>query len=326
MKENIDSGCVSGDCFNGTGKRVYENGYYEGEFKDGLFHGKGFLKHEIGFYKGEFKEGKRHGKGEEFFAHKKNGSHICEGTYKNDEYQPTHDECALEVTEDCHYEVILKLNNQLIVEELIKEDMSLIHSLCDKYDAREVVNLSACEIFRTSLNDEGYVDFNTVKEMNEYHYICLFFNALFFITREMSKKFSLISKDIFGLETDETQPLTTDDKIELMHWIREDYDGFINSNKTFEFNMNTMINSFTKKNVDSFKYIYNFKYDANFVFENFSFTETKVNEATNQTNANKIDYKFNNEFTLKFSLINKNYPEEFRHIGSKIEKVYLKYK
>ena len=26
------------------------------------------------------------------------------------------------------------------------------------------------------------------------------------------------------------------------------------------------------------------------------------------------------------SLINKNYPEEFRHIGSKIEKVYLKYK
>ena len=53
--------------------------------------------------------------------------------------------------------------------------MSLVHSICDKYDAREVVNLSACEIFNTSLNDEGDVEFNTVKEMNEYHYICLFF-------------------------------------------------------------------------------------------------------------------------------------------------------
>ena len=25
---------------------VFENGYYEGEFRDGLFHGKGFLKYE----------------------------------------------------------------------------------------------------------------------------------------------------------------------------------------------------------------------------------------------------------------------------------------
>ena len=326
MSKVIESGCVSGDCFNGTGKRVYENGYYEGEFKDGLFHGKGFLKHEIGFYEGEFKSGKRHGKGEEFFAHKKNGSLVCEGNFKNDKLEKVFEESALEVTEDSHYEVILKLNNQLIVEELIKEDMSLVHSICDKYDAREVVNLSACEIFNTSLNDEGDVEFNTVKEMNEYHYICLFFNALFFITREMSKKFNLLTKEIFGLGTDETEPLTTDDKIDLMHWIREDYDEFINSNKTFETNMNSMIINVTKKNSDYFKKIYNLKYDANFVFENFSIKETKLNKAYNQTNSDKIDYKFNNEFTLKFSLINKNYPEEFRHIGSKIEKVYLKYK
>ena len=54
MSKVIESGCVSGDCFNGTGKRVYENGYYEGEFKDGLFHGKGF-KHK--HYK-RIKEGK----------------------------------------------------------------------------------------------------------------------------------------------------------------------------------------------------------------------------------------------------------------------------
>ena len=71
MSKVIESGCISGDCFNGTGKRVYENGYYEGEFKDGLFHGIGFLKHEIGFYKGEFKEGKDTAKVRSFLLIKK---------------------------------------------------------------------------------------------------------------------------------------------------------------------------------------------------------------------------------------------------------------
>ena len=53
-----------------------------------------------------------------------------------------------------------------------------------------------------------------------------------------------------------------------MHWIREDYDEFINSNKTFETNMNSMIINVTKKNL--ILKIYNLKYDANFVFKNFN--------------------------------------------------------
>ena len=64
MSKVIESGCVSGDCFNGTGKRVYENGYYEGEFKDGKKHGQGVYTYPSGDkYVGEWKNGEMHGEG-----------------------------------------------------------------------------------------------------------------------------------------------------------------------------------------------------------------------------------------------------------------------
>ena len=64
MTEKIETGCVSGTCFNGFGKRVYENGdWYEGEWKNAKRHGKGFFHFAEGFYDGEWKENKRHGQG-----------------------------------------------------------------------------------------------------------------------------------------------------------------------------------------------------------------------------------------------------------------------
>ena len=47
INEDNKTGCVEGDCKNGTGKYVVSDGnYYEGEFKNGRFNGKGILYSE----------------------------------------------------------------------------------------------------------------------------------------------------------------------------------------------------------------------------------------------------------------------------------------
>lgn len=67
INEDNKTGCVEGDCKNGTGKKVIsvtEGQYYVGEFKNGLFNGKGILymnnkKFADGrFLDGDFKVGK----------------------------------------------------------------------------------------------------------------------------------------------------------------------------------------------------------------------------------------------------------------------------
>ncbi len=325
MSKVIESGCVSGDCFNGTGKRVYEKGYYEGEFKDGLFHGKGYLKYETGFYDGDFKNGKRNGIGNEFFIDKEKKSYVTRATFKNDKLETIIKDTSFDVTEDKHYKVILKLNNKLIADQLNQEDYQYVYSICDIYDAREVVNLAFCKIFKTNLNDNGDVNFNTVKDMNEYFNICLFFNSLFYIISEASIRFQISAYEFFEIKTSETEHLTEKDQKKISNWLSDNYFDFFNSPAKFQKTINSMINSASKKKENYFKSIFHEKYDGRFAFGNISIVETKKDSSSNQTNPNELDYKLNNEFTIKFSLINCNYPEEFRKLGSKGEKMIFKY-
>jgi len=71
----------------GYGKLYYGFGqYYEGDFMDGKWEGKGKFRYPNGYYyEGEFKDGKRHGEGKVFSSSE--NKIICEGTFKDDEYQ-----------------------------------------------------------------------------------------------------------------------------------------------------------------------------------------------------------------------------------------------
>ena len=58
-------GCISGDCQNGTGKKVFTNGVYEGQFKNGKFHGKGKYNYpNKSTYDGDWQDGVKQGKGQ----------------------------------------------------------------------------------------------------------------------------------------------------------------------------------------------------------------------------------------------------------------------
>ncbi len=64
QKDGNTTGCISGDCKNGYGKYVYNNGYYEGNFKNGFRNGQGSYFFDIGdYYTGNFKDNKFNGKG-----------------------------------------------------------------------------------------------------------------------------------------------------------------------------------------------------------------------------------------------------------------------
>lgn len=63
LKNNI---CVSGDCINGYGVRLFKSGeIYEGNFKDGLFEGDGIFYWDWGYkwHDGMWSKGKQHGDG-----------------------------------------------------------------------------------------------------------------------------------------------------------------------------------------------------------------------------------------------------------------------
>ncbi|MEJ8819706.1 caspase family protein [Lacibacter sp. H407] len=63
------TGCISGDCKNGYGKYVYNNGYYEGYFKNGYRNGQGKYYFDIGdFYTGNFTDNKFAGKGTYYYT------------------------------------------------------------------------------------------------------------------------------------------------------------------------------------------------------------------------------------------------------------------
>jgi hypothetical protein len=83
IKEGNATGCISGDCKNGAGKYVYNNGYYEGSFKNGYRNGRGKYFFDIGdFYEGNFRDNKFHGKGTYYYT---NGERY-DGEWKEQRY------------------------------------------------------------------------------------------------------------------------------------------------------------------------------------------------------------------------------------------------
>ncbi len=63
------TGCISGDCKNGYGKYVYNNGYYEGYFKNGYRNGQGKYYFDIGdLYIGNFDDNKFNGRGTYYYT------------------------------------------------------------------------------------------------------------------------------------------------------------------------------------------------------------------------------------------------------------------
>jgi uncharacterized protein (TIGR02145 family) len=77
-------GCISGDCQNGTGKKVFTNGVYEGQFKNGKFHGKGKYNYpNKSTYDGDWQDGVKQGKGQYVWY---NGDFYI-GDFQNDKKQ-----------------------------------------------------------------------------------------------------------------------------------------------------------------------------------------------------------------------------------------------
>jgi hypothetical protein len=81
-----ETGCVQGDCVNGTGTYRWANGdHYEGQFKDGERHGRGTLYYANGGrYEGQFRDDKRSGLGIEYSS---DGSVAKEGYWENGEFK-----------------------------------------------------------------------------------------------------------------------------------------------------------------------------------------------------------------------------------------------
>ena len=80
------TGCISGNCVNGQGKRIYNNGdYYEGNFKDGKRSGNGVYTFASGaYYSGRFLNGNYHGEGAKYNS---SGTLTKKGKWINDVYQ-----------------------------------------------------------------------------------------------------------------------------------------------------------------------------------------------------------------------------------------------
>ena len=64
-----ETGCIAGNCTNGTGTYVWDNGdKYEGEFRDGKYDGYGTMYWNHGaIYRGEWEDGDMHGYGTYIF-------------------------------------------------------------------------------------------------------------------------------------------------------------------------------------------------------------------------------------------------------------------
>jgi hypothetical protein len=69
-KKSKKEGCISGDCENGQGTYVYDNGEkYVGQWKDEGFHGQGTFTYASGSkYVGEWKDDNRNGQGTSTYA------------------------------------------------------------------------------------------------------------------------------------------------------------------------------------------------------------------------------------------------------------------
>jgi hypothetical protein len=95
-------GCVSGDCINGFGKKVFTNAVYEGNFKNGKENGQGKMIYpNKTYYEGSWQDGQKHGKGKQTWYYgdsydgdwvngKRSGNGIYvwgRGKYEGDKYE-----------------------------------------------------------------------------------------------------------------------------------------------------------------------------------------------------------------------------------------------
>ena len=77
--------CINGNCQNGIGTYVDDDGQYVGEWKDGKMHGQGTYTAVYGNkYVGEWEEGMRQGEGKLFDD---KGDLIKEGYWRNGMYR-----------------------------------------------------------------------------------------------------------------------------------------------------------------------------------------------------------------------------------------------
>lgn len=74
------TGCISGDCNNGNGVFIYNNGFYNGNFKNGYRNGKGTYFFDSGdYYYGDWVDNKRTGSG--YFYFTEGGKYV--GNFRN---------------------------------------------------------------------------------------------------------------------------------------------------------------------------------------------------------------------------------------------------
>ncbi len=120
-----DTGCTIGDCQNGKGRFIFENGdKYIGEFKNALPHGRGAYYNKDGStYKGPFIEGKRQGygtftwtNGEKYIGEYVNNNRHGEGIYifadGRQQKGNWRDGTFVEIIKEKKKEVIFISNNQ----------------------------------------------------------------------------------------------------------------------------------------------------------------------------------------------------------------------
>ncbi|MCX7955100.1 MAG: hypothetical protein N3A01_07920 [Bacteroidales bacterium] len=144
--DSQNRGCIWGDCINGKGKYIFDNGTtYEGEFKKGQLNGYGklvdpynntyigffknnkfdsvgmFLKNDGSKYIGQFKDGKRNGLGTQYYS----DNYKEKGLWQNDKFIEEKDFKEFEISEPYSFcspflEILSAIENNF---ESIKGDL-----------------------------------------------------------------------------------------------------------------------------------------------------------------------------------------------------------
>lgn len=69
LKESNNNRCITGDCENGYGQYIFDNGLYMGYWKEGYMHGEGLYVFDTGdYYDGTYHDNKRSGDGTFYFT------------------------------------------------------------------------------------------------------------------------------------------------------------------------------------------------------------------------------------------------------------------
>ena len=349
MTKQIETGCVSGDCFNGVGKRVYEDGSsYEGQWNDGKRSGYGIWKHKNGFYEGEWKNDSFNGRGKEFAAYKDskkdyipyvlNDSILITGEFKNDKFVEENSN-TVEVSDDLHFRILIPL----FQPEIFPTQNEYSYGLSDVYTYEKVINKAFSKfkfegiqnkyhnkpelipsipstmtldeiraddgLGEYSMGPHGPIMTEDGFDTENYNKLCLFFSAFVFLIDELSKNFEISQREFFEFETDETEPLKEKDIDKFATFLFENFELFFNSSKEFVSKINSMINIYETKNIDHLEKIFSKEYAINTRIEDFTVEHDYFPDPLNYPR----DY-----YVIKCKIVNKNYPEFLRGITHKI--------